>query len=68
MLSYHSSSTGHGTSVVQSLPGEPVSYSEGLMKHLGIPSFLADCSEHSLCFSYQKYKMFLTAVKTLNEK
>jgi hypothetical protein len=38
------------------------------MKHLGIPSFLADRSERSLRFSYQKYKVFLTAVKTLDEK
>ena len=68
MLSYRSGSTGRGTSVVQSLPDEPLSYSEGLIKHLGIPSFLADCSECLLRFLYQKCKMFLTAVKTLDEK
>jgi hypothetical protein len=67
-ISYRSGSSACGTSAVRSLPGEPLSYSEGLMKHLGILSFLADRSEHSLRFSYQKYKVFLTAVKMLDEK
>jgi len=66
-LSYHSGSSGH-PSIIKTLAGEPLSYSEGLMQHLGIPSFLADHSEHLLHFSYQKYKVFLTAVKTLDEK
>jgi len=67
LLNHQSSSTGH-VSVTRSTPGEPLSYSEDIMKHLNIPAFLADCSEQSLRFAYQKYKAFLIAVKILDEK
>jgi len=67
LLNRQSSSAGH-VSATRSTPGEPLSYSEDLMKHLNIPAFLADRSERSLRFAYQKYKAFLIAVKTLDEK
>jgi len=53
LLNRQSSSAGH-VSISRSTPGEPLSYSEDLMKHLNIPAYLADRSERSLCFAYQK--------------
>ena len=44
LLNHQSSSAGH-VSVTRSTPGEPLSYSEDLMKHLNIPAFLADRSK-----------------------
>jgi hypothetical protein len=51
-----------------STSGDTSSYYEELRQYLDIPSFLAERSERSLHFSYQKYKTFLITVKTLNEK
>jgi len=51
-----------------STPGDLVSYYNELMQHLDIPSSLVERSERSLRFSYQKYKAFLIAVKTLDAK
>ena len=64
----HSASARGSTSTGRSTPGDPAPYYNELMRHLDISSFLAERSERSLRFSYQKYKAFLTAVKTLDEK